>query len=58
MSRPRAGEAAATAVSIDPNRRHDRRGWGATPKPSEESSYDAEFSSMAAFAESVDEQFG
>ena len=40
------------------NPRHHRPGWGATPKPSEESSYDAEFSSMAAFAESVDEQFG
>jgi putative hydrolase of the HAD superfamily len=40
------------------NRRHDRPGWGATPKPSEDWSFDAEFSSMAAFAESVDEQFG
>jgi len=40
------------------NRRHDRPGWGATPEPSDEWSCDAEFSSMAAFAESVDEQFG
>ena len=40
------------------NRRHDRPGWGATPAPSEQWSYDAEFSSMAALAESVDEQFG
>jgi putative hydrolase of the HAD superfamily len=38
--------------------RHDRPGWGATPEPSEEWSYDAEFSSTAAFAKSVDEQFG
>ena len=39
------------------NRRHDRQGWGATPEPSEEWSYDVEFESMAAFARAVDEQF-
>jgi putative hydrolase of the HAD superfamily len=32
------------------NRRHDRGGYGATPEPSEEWSYDLEFPSMAAFA--------
>lgn len=32
------------------NRRHDRPGWGATPEPTAEYSYDLEFSSMAAFA--------
>ena len=40
------------------NRRHDRPGWGATPEPDEEWSYDLEFPSMAAFADAVDEQFG
>jgi 2-haloacid dehalogenase len=40
------------------NRRHDRPGWGATPEPSEEWTYDAKFPSMAAFADTVDEQFG
>ncbi len=39
------------------NRRHDRPGWGATPEPSEEFSYALEFSSMAAFADAVDEAF-
>ena len=39
------------------NRRHDRDGWGATPEPSGEWSYDLEFSSMAAFADAVDEAF-
>ena len=29
------------------NRRHDRPGWGATPEPTEEWSYDLEFTSMA-----------
>ncbi len=38
------------------NRRHDRTGWGATPEPSEEWRYDAEFPSMAAFADEVDRQ--
>ena len=32
------------------NRRHDRPGWGATPEPSGEYSYDLEFPSMEAFA--------
>ncbi|WP_293780293.1 haloacid dehalogenase type II [uncultured Aeromicrobium sp.] len=37
------------------NRRHDRPGWGATPEPSEEYSYDLEFPSMIAFAEAARE---
>jgi putative hydrolase of the HAD superfamily len=40
------------------NRRHDRPGWGATPEPSQEWSYDLEFTSMAAFADAVDAAFG
>jgi len=32
------------------NRRHDRPGWGATPEPAGEYSYDLEFPSMEAFA--------
>jgi 2-haloacid dehalogenase len=40
------------------NRRHDRPGWGATPEPTEQWSYDLEFTSMAAFADAVDEAFG
>jgi 2-haloacid dehalogenase len=39
------------------NRRHDRPGWGATPEPSGEASYDLQFNSMAAFASAVDEAF-
>ena len=39
------------------NRRHDRPGWGATPEPSGEWSYDLEFPSMAAFADAVDEAY-
>ena len=39
------------------NRRHDRPGWGATPEPSEEWSYDLEFPSVAAFADAVEQQF-
>jgi putative hydrolase of the HAD superfamily len=39
------------------NRRHDRPGWGATPAPSGEWSYDLEFPSMAAFADAVDRAF-
>lgn len=35
------------------NRRHDRPGWGATPEPSEDYSYDLEFPSMIAFAEAA-----
>jgi 2-haloacid dehalogenase len=39
------------------NRRHDRPGWGATPEPSGEWSYDLELPSMGAFADAVDEAF-
>jgi 2-haloacid dehalogenase len=39
------------------NRRHDRPGCGATREPAGEWSFDAEFPSMAAFADAVDEAF-
>jgi putative hydrolase of the HAD superfamily len=39
------------------NRRHDRPGWGATPQPADEWTYDLEFPSMAAFADAVDRAF-
>jgi putative hydrolase of the HAD superfamily len=39
------------------NRRHDRPGWGATPAPSEDFSYQLEFGSMADFADAVDQAF-
>jgi putative hydrolase of the HAD superfamily len=39
------------------NRRHDRAGWGATPEPSGEWSYDGEFPSMGDFADAVDRAF-
>jgi putative hydrolase of the HAD superfamily len=39
------------------NRRHDRPGWGATPEPSEEWAYNLEFTSMADFADAVDQAF-
>lgn len=39
------------------NRRHDRPGWGATPRPAEEFSYDLEFGSMGEFADAVDRAF-
>jgi len=39
------------------NRRHDRPGWGATPEPAEEWSYDLEFTSMADFAAAADAAF-
>ena len=39
------------------NRRHDRAGWGATPEPAGDWSYNLEFSSMAAFADAVDEAY-
>jgi putative hydrolase of the HAD superfamily len=39
------------------NRRHDRAGWGATPEPSEEWSYDLEFTSMGGFVDAVDQAF-
>ncbi|MFC7959140.1 haloacid dehalogenase type II [Rhodococcoides kroppenstedtii] len=37
------------------NRRVDRPGWGATPEPSAEYSYDLEFPTMAAFAQAARE---
>ena len=39
------------------NRRHDRPGWGATPEPSGEWSFDLEFPSMGEFADAVDRAF-
>jgi putative hydrolase of the HAD superfamily len=39
------------------NRRHDRDGWGATPEPSGEWTYDVEFTSMGDFADAVDRAF-
>lgn len=39
------------------NRRHDRPGWGATPEPSGDYSYDLEFGSMGEFADAVDKAF-
>ncbi|MDX8033943.1 haloacid dehalogenase type II [Lentzea sp. BCCO 10_0856] len=39
------------------NRRRDRPGWGATPEPSGEYSYDLEFGSMGEFADAVDKAF-
>jgi putative hydrolase of the HAD superfamily len=39
------------------NRRHAQPGWGATPEPFEEWSYNLEFTSMAAFADAVDAAF-
>ena len=40
------------------NRRHDRAGWGATPEPTDEWSFDLEFHSMGDFADAVDQAFG
>lgn len=39
------------------NRRRDRPGWGATPQPSGDYSYDLEFGSMGEFADAVDKAF-
>jgi putative hydrolase of the HAD superfamily len=39
------------------NRRHDRPGWGATPKPTDDWSFDLEFNSMAEFADAVEHAF-
>ena len=39
------------------NRRHDRPGWGATPEPTGEWSFDLEFNSMVDFADAVDRAF-
>ncbi len=44
-------------ASVWINRRHDRPGWGATPEPSQEWSYDLEFPSMSAFADAADAAF-
>jgi putative hydrolase of the HAD superfamily len=43
------------SVWID--RRHDRPGWGATPEPCDEWSYDLAYDSMGAFADAVDRAF-
>jgi 2-haloacid dehalogenase len=37
------------------NRRHDRPGWGATPEPAAEYSYDLEFPDMISFAQAARE---
>jgi 2-haloacid dehalogenase len=39
------------------NRRHDRPGWGATPEPSADFTYNLEFASMGDFADAVDRAF-
>jgi 2-haloacid dehalogenase len=39
------------------NRRHDRRGWGATPEPTAAWAFDLQFNSMADFANAVDRSF-
>jgi putative hydrolase of the HAD superfamily len=39
------------------NRRHDRPGWGATPEPSDEYTYDLEFGSMGELADAADRAF-
>jgi 2-haloacid dehalogenase len=39
------------------NRRHDRRGWGATPEPSDECPYNLEVTTMGDFADAVDQAF-
>jgi putative hydrolase of the HAD superfamily len=44
-------------ASVWIDRRHGQPGWGATPAPSGEVSYDAEFPSMGAFADAVDAAF-
>jgi 2-haloacid dehalogenase len=40
------------------NRRRERPGWGATPEPAGEFSYDVEFGSMGEFADAADAAFG
>ena len=45
-------------TSVWINRRHDSPGWGATPEPSGDWSYSREFTSMADFADAVDDAFG
>jgi 2-haloacid dehalogenase len=44
-------------ASVWINRRHDRPGWGATPEPTAEFSYNLEFESMADFADAADRAF-
>ena len=44
-------------ASVWINRRHDNPGWGATPEPSEQWTYKAEFSSMGDFADAADRAF-
>jgi 2-haloacid dehalogenase len=39
------------------NRRHDRPGWGATPEPEQDFSYDLEYKSMGDFADAADQAF-
>ncbi len=39
------------------NRQHDRDGWGATPEPSADWTYNLELTSMADFADAVDQAF-
>jgi 2-haloacid dehalogenase len=40
------------------NRRHDRPGWGATPEPAAEYSYDLEFPDMMSFAQAAQQAKG
>ncbi len=40
------------------NRCHNRPGWGATPEPSDEWTYNLEFKSMDEFADAVDQALG
>src|SRR5215469_900940 len=44
-------------ASVWINRRHDRPGWGATPEPAEQWTYNLAFNSMADFADAVDQAF-
>jgi putative hydrolase of the HAD superfamily len=44
-------------LSVWINRRHDRPGWGATPEPTEQWTYNLEFTSMADFADAVERAF-
>jgi putative hydrolase of the HAD superfamily len=44
-------------ASVWINRRHDRPGWGATPEPTEQWTYNLAFNSMADFADAVDQAF-
>jgi 2-haloacid dehalogenase len=44
--------------SIWINRRHNRPGWGATPEPCDEWTYDMKFTSMRTFADACDQAFG